>query len=151
MGQKLSQCREELSTCVCGIGDLEKQVHWSPKLLIMQPFGSKCEKNNCTTHSGKCRELVKAKLMHRGFCTSETRILGRILGNEFWTPEFWTRILGSNFFILVFPAKEAPRKIHPQEIRLPKFTFQNSTQKSCQKTHIAPLQGRLADELVLYA
>ena len=42
------------------------------------------------------------------------RIQGRILGNEFWTPEFWTRILGSNFLTLFFPAKEeAPRKIHP--------------------------------------
>ena len=44
-----------------------------------------------------------------------------------------------------FPAKEAPWKIHPREIHLPKFTFQNSTQKSDQKIHIAHLQGRLAD------
>ena len=46
---------------------------------------------------------------------------------------------------LVFPAKEAPRKIHPQEIHLSKFTFQNSNQKSGQKIHIAPLQGLLTD------
>ena len=71
---------------------------------------------------------------------------GRILGNEFWTPEFWTRILGSNFLILAFPSKVAPCKIHPREIHLPKFTFQNSTRKSGQKNHIAPLQGHLADK-----
>ena len=41
------------------------------------------------------------------FCASGTRIWGRILGNEFWTPEFWTRILGSNFLILFFLAEEA--------------------------------------------
>ena len=47
------------SSCVCGIGDLGKQVCWSPKLRIMQGFGLKMQqKNNCTTHSGKCRELV---------------------------------------------------------------------------------------------
>ena len=87
---------------------------------------------------------VRDKFLH-GCCTSGTRIWGRILRNEFWTPEFWTRILGSNFLILVFPAKEAPLKIHPPEIHLPKFTFRNSTQKYAKNIHIAPLQGRLAD------
>ena len=67
--------------------------------------------------------------------------LGRILGNEFWTPEFWTRILGSNFLTLLFPAKEPPLKVRPREVRLLKFTSQNSTQKSGQIIHIAPLQG----------
>ena len=85
---------------------------------------------------------VRDKFLHRGYCTSGTRIWGRILPNEFWTPEFWTPVLGSNCFILFFPAKEACPKIHPPEIHLPKFTFQNSTQKSGQKNHIAPLQGR---------
>ena len=28
--------------------------------------------------------------------------------NKFWTPEFRTRILGSNFLGLFFPGKEAP-------------------------------------------
>ena len=89
---------------------------------------------------------IRDKFLHRGFCTSGTRIRARILGNEFWAPEFWTRIPGSNFLSLFFPAKEAPRKIHPQEIHLSKFTFQNSTQKSGQKIHIAPLQGLLTEE-----
>ena len=79
-------------------------------------------------------ELIRDKFLHRGFCASGTRIWGRILGNKFLTPEFWTRIHGSFFF---FPEKEAPRDIHPWEIHLPKFTFQNSTQKSGQKIHIA--------------
>ena len=92
-------------------------------------------------------QILRDKFLHRGFCTSETRIWSRILGNEFWAPEFWTRIPGSNFLSLFFPAKEAPRKIHPQEIHLSKFTFQNSTQKSGQKIHIAPLQGLLTDVL----
>ena len=62
--------------------------------------------------------IVRDKFLHRGFCTSETRIWARILENEFWGPEFWTRIPGSNFLSLFFPANEAPRKIHPQD---PKF------------------------------
>ena len=66
-------------------------------------------------------DFLRDKFLHRGFCTSENRIWARILGNEFWAPEFWTRIPGSNFLSLLFPAKEAPRKIHPQEIHLSKF------------------------------
>ena len=53
-------------------------------------------------------EIVRDKFLHRGFCASETRIWARILLNEFWTPEFRTRILGSNFLVLFFPGKEAP-------------------------------------------
>ena len=54
------------------------------------------------------------------------------------------RILDPNCLTLFFvPAKEAPWKIHPRETHLPEFTFQNSTQKSGQKIHIAPLQGHL--------
>ena len=51
--------------------------------------------------------------------------------------------LGPNrvgFLILFFSAKEAPRKIHPQEIHLPKFTFQNSTQKSGDMVHMKKRQ-----------
>ena len=66
-------------------------------------------------------------------------------GNEFWTPEFWTRILESNFLTLFFPAKEAPWKILPQEIHLPKFTSKNSPQNSGWKIHIALLQGHFAE------
>ena len=43
---------------------------------------------------------------------------------NFGCPNFGPEFLGR---------KEAPRKIHPREIHLPKFTFQNSTQKSGQK------------------
>ena len=93
-------------------------------------------------------KLVRDKSLHRGFCASGTRIQGRILGNEFRTPEFWTRILGSNFLTLFFPPKEPRSKIHPREIHLPKITFQNSTQKSGEKIHIAPPQGHLANKLV---
>ena len=41
---------------------------------------------------------LRDKSLHRGFCTSETRIWARILLNEFRTSEFRTRILGSNFW-----------------------------------------------------
>ena len=40
-------------------------------------------------------------------------------GNRFWTPEFWTRILGSNDLILFFKQKRPPEK----------FTLQNSPPK----------------------
>ena len=66
----------------------------------------------------------------------------RIFGRPNFGPEFLGRILWSYFF----PGKEAPSKIHRRQIHLPKFTFQDSTQKSGQKIHIAPLQGHLADE-----
>ena len=57
------------------------------------------------------------------------------MGNEFWTPEFWTRILESNFVTLLFPAKEAR-------------TSKNSPQNSDRKIHIALLQGHFADLLL---
>ena len=38
-----------------------------------------------------------AETSTKEFCTSETRIWTRILGNEFRAPEFWTRIPGSKF------------------------------------------------------
>ena len=59
----------------------------------------------------------------------------RVLDARILDPNFWVE-----FFDSAFSAKEAPSKIHPREIHLPKFTFQNSTQKSGQKIHIAPLQ-----------
>ena len=69
---------------------------------------------------------------------------GQILQDNFWASEIWTRILGSSVLILLFPAKEAPPKnIHPPETHLPKFTFQNSTQKSGPKIHIAPWAPKL--------
>ena len=44
---------------------------------------------------------------------------------EFWTPEFWTRILGSNFLILFSskrdPLKNSPSRNSPLQIHLPKF------------------------------
>ena len=92
--------------------------------------------------------FVRDKFLRRGFCTSETRIRARILLNEFWTPELWTRILGSNLLVLF--SRKGPLKTHCREIHLPKFTFQNSTQKSGQKIHIAPLQGHLADPLFFF-
>ena len=53
----------------------------------------------------------------------------RILGARILDPNSWVEFFEPVFF----PAKEAPRKIQPQEIHLSKFTFQNSTQKSGQK------------------
>ena len=65
----------------------------------------------------------------------------RILGARILDPNSWVE-----FFEPVFSSKKSPpRKIHPQEIHLSKFTFQNSTQKSGHKIHIAPLQGLLTD------
>ena len=87
----------------------------------------------------------------RGFGTFGTRIEGRILGNEFWTPEFWTLSAWVEFFDPVFPAKEAlekftlqkfPSRNSPPKVHLPKFNPEIGS-----KIHIAPLQGRLADEI----
>ena len=49
--------------------------------------------------------FVRDKFLHRGFCTSETRIWARILGNEFLGPEFWTRKSRLEFFEPVFSCK----------------------------------------------
>ena len=48
-----------------------------------------------------------------------------ILGNEIWMPEFWTRILGSNFLILFFSQQKRP----PEKFTLEKVTSQNSPSK----------------------
>ena len=71
-------------------------------------------------------EIVRDKFLLRGFCTSGTRIWGRILRNEFWTPEFWTQIPGSNFLTLFFssksgPLKNSPSRNSPPKIHLPKL------------------------------
>ena len=62
----------------------------------------------------------REKFLQRGFCTSGTRIWGRILGNEFWTPKFRGQILGLDFLLLLFQQKRAPEKVN-----LEKFTSQN--------------------------
>ena len=87
-----------------------------------------------TTNTQTPWPISSSQPMHGGICTSNTRIWGRILGNMFWMPEFSTQIIGSNVFQHVF-FQPPPPKIHPQEIHLPKFTCQNSTQKSGKKTH----------------
>ena len=89
---------------------------------------------------------IRDKSLHMGFCASGTRTQGRILGNEFWTPEHWTRILGSNVFFDFFsskrgPLKNSPSRNSPPKIHLPKFNPEIG-----QKNHIAPLQGQLADQ-----
>ena len=108
---------------------------------------SKSSAGSCSTRRS-CHILIlflRGKFPHRGFCTSWTRIWGRILGYEFSSPEFWGRILGSNFLVLRFPIKRAPSKIHPQEIHCQKFTSNNSPQNPGWKIHIALLQGHFAD------
>ena len=84
------------------------------------------------------------------FCTGDFAPPEPDFRAEFWEKKkLDARILDPNswaeFFDSVFCPAKAPRKIHPREIHLPKFTFQNSTQKSGTKFHIAPLQGHLAD------
>ena len=79
-----------------------------------------------------------------GLCTSGPDF-GCMLGNELWSLNFGAELLG-RIFAPFLSAKEAPRKIHPQEIHLPKFTPKNSTQKGGPKINIALLQGHLADK-----
>ena len=118
----------------------------SPKELRDSRIGGKMTiLNRSSTTLLYC---ARGKFPQRGFCTSWTRIRGRILGCEFLSPEFWSRILGSNFLVLCFPTKRAPSKIHPQEIHRPKFTSKNSPQNSGWKIHIALLQGHFADTAI---
>ena len=86
------------------------------------------------TKGGSCPYQVRDTFLHRGFCTSETRIWARILGNEFWAPEFWTRIPGSNFLSLFFSSKRGPQKNSPSrnsplKIHLPEFNPRKSSRK----------------------
>ena len=76
------------------------------------------------THFPQKAHNFRNKSLHRGFCTSGTRIWARILRNEFRTPKFWTRILGLNFLTPFFQRKRPPEKF-----TLEKFTFQNSPSK----------------------
>ena len=92
-----------------------------------------------------------ANLSGTNFCTEDFAPLEPEFGAEFWEtnferPNFGPEFLGRSFDP-VFPTRRGPQKIHPQEIHLPKSTFQNSTQKSHRKIHIAPLQGHLVDNL----
>ena len=92
--------------------------------------------------SGKIRD----KFPHRGFCASGTRIYGRIPGKRILDARILDPNSGVEFFGSIFSSKKRPPEKFTQEIHLPKFTSKNSTQKSGQKIHIAPLQGHLAEE-----
>ena len=75
------------------------------------------------------------KYLHRGILHLRNPIRGRILGNESWTPEFWTRILGSSFFDPVFfqqmsPQKNSPSRNSPPKIHLQKFNPEIGPKKS---------------------
>ena len=57
------------------------------------------------------------------------------------------RILDPNSWVKVFDSVFFFKQRRPTEkCTLEKFTFQNSTQKSGQKIHIAPLQGHLVQK-----
>ena len=62
------------------------------------------------------------------------------LGNEFCTPEFWTRILGSNFLTLFFAQQKSPA----EKFTLEKFTSQNSPSSGKKKAHKHKLFGPVA-------
>ena len=79
--------------------------------------------------------------------------LGPNSGNEFWAPEFWTRIRGSNFFFLAlfFSGKRGPLKNSPSRNSPPKIHLQKFNPEIGQKKfHIAPLQGHLAEIFQFY-
>ena len=65
-----------------------------------------------------------------------------------WTILDIFRTFFSTFFghFVDIPIFWAVQRFARYKIHLLKFTFQNSTQKSSQKIHIAPLQGHLADK-----
>ena len=113
--------------------------------------GPGCQTSGSTKTPQQNEDLVRDIFLHRRFCTSETRIRGQILGNKFWMPEFWTRILGSNFLILLFQQRRPPEKF-----TLKKFTSQNSPSKLnpeigkkiftshlCSQGHLADICSRL--------
>ena len=91
-------------------------------------------------------KISGTKVCTGDFAPSEPEFMPEFCETNFGRPNFGPEFFG-RIFDSVFPAKEAPWKIHPREIHLPKFTFQNSTQKSDQKIHIAHLQGRLANKI----
>ena len=71
-------------------------------------------------------------------CLREPKFRAEFWETNFGRPNFGDTNSRVKCLILCFPAQEDPRKF-----TLEKFTFQSSTQKSGQKIHIAPLQGRL--------
>ena len=94
-----------------------------------------------TTHFQETQR-VRDKFLLGDFAPPEPEFGAEFWGTNFGSPNFGPEFLGHICLILLFPAEEA-LKFHPQEIHLPKFTFQNSTQKSGRIIHIAPLQGHL--------
>ena len=97
------------------------------------------------------QRMSETKVCTGDFAPPEPEFRAEFWETNFGRPEFWTRILESKCLTLLFPAKEAPSKIHPREIHLPKFTSKNSPQNSGRKIHIALLQGHFADEMSLFS
>ena len=137
-----------MATVLWGKGFLCISVQSKRKTWFQFPFLKKTESILGTvpvrTFPALSRVLhyLRGKFLHRRFCTSGTRIWGRILGNEFWTPEFWTRILG-----LIFVDSASLRG--PEKFTLEKFTSQNSSFKlqprnRGKNAHIA-LSAQLCD------
>ena len=88
---------------------------------------------------GYANHSIMDKLLQRGCCTFATRILG----NEFWTPEFRTQLsVGSDVLLLLFPAKRRPEKLTLKKFASKKFS---SLKETGQKIHIALLQGNWPD------
>ena len=75
--------------------------------------------------SGDSPQSVRDEFLHRGFCTSETRIWGRILGNRI----LGARILDPNSWVKFFDSVFFQQKRPPEKFTLEKFTSQNSPSK----------------------
>ena len=117
---------------------------------LARPSGLKCQtsvqnvpkfpkwyKNDANQHSSG------TNFRTGDFAPPEPEFRAEFWETNFGRPNFGPEFRGRIVWLCFFQQKRPPE--NPQEIHLQKFTFQNSTQKSGQKIHIAPLQGRLAE------
>ena len=130
----LKQTSHWSASCSCGCfsGNLRIRLRWA--------------KSRDSYRRISDRRKASASFHGEDFAPREPECGGSSSGMRIFEPEFWGRILGSNFLVLCFPRKRAPSKIHPREIHRPKFMSINSLQNSGWKIHIALLQGHFANK-----
>ena len=116
---------------------------WWRNVLPLQGIANWSEDYKPLCHETK---TLRDKSLHMGILRLRNPNSGpnsgkRILDARILDPNSWVE-----FFDTVFSSKEAPRRIHGSRNSPPKFTLQNSTQKSDEKNLIAPLPGHLAEK-----
>ena len=103
------------------------------KNLFMQvPINSENRSGSCSENAGF--RIVRDKFLHRGFCTSETRILGPNSAKRIWDarisdPNSWVEFFGPIFSRKRGPLKNSPSRNSPPRNSPSKIQPRNRAKK----------------------